>query len=77
MQTIRSMPSLEPDDSAKNEAWEKAREEDEADTCSAGLVHDHDEAACPRGSQCRCARPIGHPTAVTVQRPRSAVTERR
>jgi len=47
------------------ETWANAQATDDADACAAGLPHEHDHP-CPRGSQCRCARPIGHPVAVEL-----------
>jgi len=63
------MPIVQSDDRVDQEAWKKERAEDEADTCVAGVVHEHDHV-CRRGSQCHCARPIGHPTPVALPAPR-------
>jgi hypothetical protein len=66
------MPNLRTDEDFADNAWEKARAADEADCCAAGLAHDRSKATCPRGSQCHCARPIGHPIAVVVPHERDA-----
>ena len=60
------MLTTEPDDRASDEAWEKARDADETDGCAAGRAHDHPGAICRRGSQCHCARPIGHPVPIVL-----------
>jgi hypothetical protein len=40
--------------------------EDEACGCVAGHAHDPVRHPCPRGTDCRCARPIGHPVPFPV-----------
>jgi hypothetical protein len=60
------MPNLQTDERVTDDAWEKARDADEADGCAAGRAHDRPGAICRRGSQCHCARPIGHPVPVDV-----------
>lgn len=69
------MPIVETDDCLAQETREKAREEtravDEADSCAAGVAHEPDHV-CTRGSQCHCARPIGHPIPVALPDPRTA-----
>ena len=68
-----------PDANAKTEdrvstdAWEKARETDAVDCCAAGRARDRPGAICSRGSQCHCARPIGHPIPVEVPHGRDPV----
>jgi len=72
MHSTGIMPNVEPDDLVSEESWEKARETEEADSCVAGALHGHDRRSCPRASNCRCARPIGHPIPVAPDRSRDA-----
>ena len=60
------MPNLRTEEVATDAAWEKTRDADEEDCCASGRAHDRPGAICPRGSQCHCARPIGHPIPVEV-----------
>jgi hypothetical protein len=65
------MPNVDLDESETEASWEQARENDEADGCAAGAAHEHDAAVCRRGSDCHCARRLGPPTPLAVNRPRS------
>jgi len=60
------MPNLLTEERVTDAAWENARDAEASDCCAAGRAHDHPGAICPRGSQCHCARPIGHPIPLEV-----------
>jgi hypothetical protein len=64
------MPNRETEGSSTKQPWENAREAEETDACAAGvgceLAAHH---ACPRGSECRCARPIGPSIPLIASRP--------
>jgi len=52
------------------DAWEKTRDADE-DSCAARRAKGLPAIPCPRGSQCHCGRPIGHPIPIPPRDPRS------
>jgi hypothetical protein len=66
------MTKPHPDDAFAMQGWEKARTLEQSCCCGADPAHAHADAPCPRGSECRCARPIGHPVPFTMPHPRDA-----
>ena len=64
------MANRETEDSSTKQPWENARKAEETDACAAGvgceLAAHH---SCSRGSECRCARPIGPPIPLIANRP--------
>jgi len=66
VQFVGSMPNLQTEDRTSDAAWEKAHDAEASDCCAAGHPHDRPDTTCPRGSQCHCARPIGHPIPIEV-----------